>query len=40
MNRFLLLDDARRQIDHWRADYNGRRPHSTRGNLAPNQFAL
>lgn len=37
-NRVLLpqlpaLDDAHRQIERWRADYNGHRPHSSLGNL-------
>jgi putative transposase len=40
VNQFMSLDDARRQIEHWRVDYNGHRPHSSLGNLTPSEFAL
>jgi putative transposase len=40
VNQFRSLEDARQQIDHWRADYNGHRPHSSLGNLTPSEFAL
>ena len=40
VNQFLSLDDARRQFEHWRVDYNGHRPHSSLGNLTPSEFAL
>jgi putative transposase len=35
---FASLDDARRRIEAWRADYNSVRPHSALGQLAPDQF--
>lgn len=35
--RFLSLDDARKQIERWRIDYNGHRPHSSLGNLTPSE---
>ena len=38
-NWFLSLDDARAKVDRWRRHYNGDRPHSALGNLAPRQFA-
>ena len=37
-----IFDDlgaAREQIERWRLDYNGRRPHSALGDRAPNEFA-
>jgi putative transposase len=36
---FLSLDDARTKIEHWRIAYNRERPHSTLGNLTPDEFA-
>jgi putative transposase len=39
VNQFMSLDDARDQIEHWRADYNPHRPHSLLGNLTPREFA-
>lgn len=39
VTRFLSLDDARKQIERWRIDYNGHRPHSSLGNLTPSEFA-
>lgn len=30
---------ARAKIEAWRIDYNRRRPHSSFGNLTPNEFA-
>lgn len=36
---FLSMEDARRRIDEWRIDYNQNRPHSSLGNLTPDQFA-
>jgi putative transposase len=35
---FLSVDDARKKIEAWRRDYNGFRPHSSLGNLTPDQF--
>lgn len=37
---FESLEEARRTIEAWRCDYNGQRPHSALGNLAPREFAL
>ena len=37
---FLSLEDAREKIEGWRWHYNGERPHSALGNLAPETFAL
>jgi putative transposase len=36
---FLDIDEVRRAIEDWRADYNGERPHSSLGGLAPEVFA-
>ncbi len=38
-NWFLSLDDARMKAESWRRHYNGERPHSALGNLAPREFA-
>ena len=38
-NWFLTLDDARRTIAAWLADYNVHRPHSALDNLTPIEFA-
>lgn len=35
---FLSLPDARRIVEAWRLDYNGSRPHSSLGNLTPQEF--
>ncbi len=35
---FVSLDDARKTIDGWREDYNQNRPHSSLGDLTPNEF--
>ena len=35
---FLSLEDAREKIESWRVDYNSYRPHSSLGNLTPNEF--
>jgi putative transposase len=37
---FTSLEDARRIIEAWRVDYNRARPHSSLGNLTPEEFAL
>lgn len=39
VNWFLSLDDAREKIAHWRREYNEFRPHSSLGDLTPNEFA-
>jgi putative transposase len=36
---FLSVADAQEKIEAWRAHYNGERPHSALGNLAPEHFA-
>ena len=36
----MSLENARGKIEGWRRHYNGERPHSTLGNLAPEAFAL
>jgi putative transposase len=36
---FISLADARERIERWRLDYNQARPHSSLGNLSPEQFA-
>jgi putative transposase len=37
-NWFLTLEHARRIIEKWRIDYNTARPHSSLGNLTPEEF--
>jgi hypothetical protein len=36
---FVSLEDARNQIEKWRIEYNRERPHSSLGNLTPEEFA-
>lgn len=36
---FTTLDDARREIETWRADYNDVRPHSSLEDRTPSEFA-
>jgi putative transposase len=36
---FVSLDDARINIEKWRIEYNRERPHSSLGNLTPEEFA-
>jgi putative transposase len=36
---FVSLDDARHKIETWRIQYNRERPHSSLGNLTPEEFA-
>ena len=38
LHGFLSLDDARKKIEQWRIDYHTVRPHSSIGNLPPEQF--
>lgn len=38
VNWFLSLEDAQQNLDVWREDYNSYRPHSSLGNLTPNEF--
>lgn len=37
-NWFLTLEHARRITEEWRIDYNNARPHSSLGNLTPEEF--
>jgi len=37
-NWFLSLEHARRIIEKWRIDYNSERPHSSLGDLTPEEF--
>ena len=39
-NWFVTLQEARGIIEDWRIDYNGVRPHSSLGNLSPEEFIL
>ena len=39
-NWFTSLEDAKRIIEAWRQDYNQVRPHSSLGDLTPEEFAL
>jgi putative transposase len=36
---FVSLADARLKIEKWRIEYNRERPHSSLGNLTPEEFA-
>jgi len=36
---FLTMAQARRVIEHWRIEYNTERPHSSLGDLTPEEFA-
>ena len=36
---FSSLPQAREQIIKWKEDYNAERPHSSLGNITPNEFA-
>ena len=38
-NWFVSLADAGERIELWRQDYNGHRPHSSLGDLTPEEFA-
>lgn len=39
VNWFLSIQDARQKIEAWRRDYNEFRPHSSIGDMTPNEFA-
>lgn len=39
-NWFMSMEHARRVIEEWRLEYNQERPHSSLGNLTPNEFRL
>ncbi len=36
---FLSMEDAHNMIEVWRDDFSGARPHSSLGQLTPNEFA-
>jgi len=38
VNWFLSMEDSREKIEKWRKDYNEFRPHSSLGDLTPQQF--
>lgn len=38
-NVFVCLDSARKIIEGWRQDYNTERPHSSLGDMTPQEFA-
>jgi putative transposase len=37
---FSSLPQARQHITAWKEDYNRHRPHSSLGNITPNEFAM
>ncbi len=37
--QFESIEDASEKIEAWRVDYNDHRPHSSLGNLTPNEYA-
>ncbi len=37
-NEFSSLTDAQQRIEAWRNDYNEERPHSSIGNMTPNEY--
>ncbi len=37
-NWFFSLEDAQEKFDIWRKDYNGFRPHSSLGDMSPNEY--
>jgi len=39
INWFLSMEDTREKIERWRVDYNEFRPHSSLGDLTPQQYA-
>lgn len=36
---FMSLEDAREKTEEWRRDYNQNRPHSSLGNVSPEEYA-
>jgi putative transposase len=38
VTQFMSIEDAGRQIEAWRIDYNGHRPHSSLGHLTPIEY--
>jgi len=37
---FMSLEDAREKAEEWRQDYNQNRPHSSLGNVTPEEYAM
>ena len=37
---FSSLSQARHHITEWKEDYNHHRPHTSLGNLTPNEYAM
>jgi putative transposase len=37
---FSSLAEARARVTSWKEDYNQNRPHSSLGNITPNEFAM
>ena len=37
---FMSLEDAREKTEEWRRDYNRNRPHSSLGNVPPEEYAI
>lgn len=37
-NWFFSLEDVQEKFDIWREDYNSFRPHSSLGDMSPNEF--
>jgi len=35
----MSLEDAREKTEEWRRDYNQKRPHSSLGNVPPEEYA-
>ena len=38
VHEFKNIEEARHIIENWRCDYNEQRPHSSLGNLTPNEY--
>ncbi len=38
VNWFFSIEDVREKIEPWRQDYNENRPHSSLGNISPEEF--
>jgi putative transposase len=40
VHNFNTIEDAKQIIEQWRRDYSQNRPHSSLGNLTPNEYKL